>query len=252
MQPVHWFGSFVALLLFTGTSFAQVPELPPSSAESILQQPPNGTLLPIGSSIAHLPGFYSSAGVLIAPPILIDFDKRGNTMALAPIPSPWATIGVRRNSDISWQASFMLVPLFTPRDPFSLTTTGLDIDRISINRSHEPHLDLRWQVGLRIVGVGFKGVPFPVAIGPHAGMRFERPLLRAGLFLNGWADVGLLPSIFKGIPLTDFRGELGFTWQPQHRPGLSASLGAFTEAVGFGLGGIFVTPGIKTGLSWKY
>ena len=206
----------------------------------------------------HRSGWYGDAGVLVAPPILFAAGGRGeswNSGVLPPVPSPFATIGFRRANDVAWQASFMLVPLIDSHSslfnqPVFLSTTGLDIDRISTNRSPWTSVDLRWDVGLRVVGIGVDGIPIPVAMGPHAGLRFEYPLA-GGLFLNGWADVGVLPSFFEGIPLVDLRNELGLTWRPQHRPGLAVSISLFNEAVGIGSGG-FMTPGIKARLAWNF
>jgi hypothetical protein len=109
---------------------------------------------------------------------------------------------------------------------------------------------MRWQIGLRIVGIGIDGIPLPLALGPHVGLRFEWPL-SPGLSLFAWPDVGVLPSLFEGIPLVDLRGELGLIWRPARVPGLSLSFSAFNEAAGFGFAG-FMTPGLKARLAWNF
>src|SRR5439155_27216853 len=148
--------------------------------------------------------------------------------AFLPIPSPWAAIGYRAANDVSWQMSYLLVPLVNPdARNFVLSTVGLDIDRISTNRSPWADFDLRWQCGLRIVGFGVNGVPIPLALGPHVGLRFERALRASGLSLHAWSDVGVLPSIMRGFPLVDLRDEVGLTWRPARFPGLCLSLGFF-------------------------
>ncbi len=253
----------VSLILFVRVSFFFVGMLhgqqPESAAESVLRQPPVVSIAESGEQLIHRSGFYGSAGVLIAPPIVFEAGAKGqswDTAALPPIPAPWVTLGFRRDNDVSWQMSFLLVPLIDSRSsilsqPFYLSTTGFDIDRISTNRSPWEEFDLRWQVGLRIVGVGVNGIPIPFALGPHSGLRVERPL-RGNLFLQTWADVGVLPSLFNGTPLVDLRGEIGLLWRSPRRPGLSASVGLFNEVVGFGFAGGFMTPGIKTMLSWNF
>jgi hypothetical protein len=224
-----------------------------SPAESVLRRPSGDEQLIHGS------GWYGSAAVLIAPPILFDSNGKGkswSTSVLPPVPAPWVTLGFRRDNDVSWETSFLLVPLVDRRgslfdQPFFISTMGLDIDRISTNRSPWADIDLRWQVGLRTVGAGINFMPIPVAIGPHAGLRFERAITES-LSWHGWSDVGVLPSFFNGIPLVDLRGEIGLNWRPRRAPGLTVSAGLFNEAVGFGFSGGFMTPGIKTGLRWNY
>lgn len=250
--------SLPILLIFTwaalnGALQAQSP------AESVLQSPPVISVAEAQEQAVHRSGWYGDAGVLIAPPILFSTSRYSSDWhagALPPVPAPFATVGFRRASDVSWQASFLLVPLIDPRhsifeQPVYLGTTGLDIDRISTNRSPWENIDLRWDVGLRVVGIGVNGIPIPFAMGPHAGLKFEYPLA-GSLFLNGWADIGVLPSLFYGIPLIDLRNELGLTWRPQRRPGLGISVSLFNELAGTGVGGGFLTPGIKARFAWNY
>lgn len=242
-------------LAFAGAANGQSPD---SAGESVLRELPAVSGATADERFVHRSGWYGDLGVLVAPPILYDAKSHGqswNAGTLPPVPSPFGTVGFRRASDVSWQASFLLVPLIDPRhsvfdQPMYLATTGLDIDRISTNRSPWANVDLRWDVGLRAVGIGINGIPIPVATGPHAGLRFERPLM-GGLFLNGWADVGVLPSFFNGIPLVDLRNELGLNWRSQRRPGFAASVSLFNEVAGVGVAG-FMTPGIKARLAWNY
>src|SRR5207244_7960064 len=128
--------------------------------------------------------------------------------ALPPLPSPWPTVGFHRANDVSWQTSFLLVPILNSDDWLFRnglpSTIGLDIDRISTNRSSNPAFDVRWQLGLRVIGVGWNFIPIPVAMGPHAGIRWEHPV-REGLSTYGWGDVGLLPNFGNGLPLGDLR-----------------------------------------------
>jgi hypothetical protein len=240
------------IALPVGAAVAQVPETP-SPAQTLLQQPSVEMPADEGLTIRH-PGWYAAGGVLVAPPMLFDATDSKPFSTLAPIPAPWATLGFRRANDVSWQTSFLLVPLHAPHNSFfenpMLSTVGLDVDRISTNRSANPEWDLRWQVGLRIVGVGVDYMPLPLAIGPHVGLRWEHPL-QGGLSVYGWGDVGVLPSLFEGIPLVDLRGELGFTWRPVKRPGLSFSVAAFNECAGIVVAG-FMTPGIKFRLAWNF
>ena len=246
----------IALLLAVGVARAQ-PPAPPALDDSSAQAP--AVLLPESAERVVRPSsFYAACGILVAPPIIFDLTGGNNgfhTAVMAPIPSTWAAIGFRRPNDVSWQASFMLVPLSDPTGnafqyPYALTTTGLDVDRISTNRSSQPDVDLRWQVGLRIVGIGVFGIPLPFALGPHAGLRYERPVA-ANFSMYAWGDVGVLPSLLYGIPLIDLRSELGLTWRPERRPGLSVSVGAFQETAGFVVLG-YMTPGITTKIGWKY
>jgi hypothetical protein len=206
--------------------------------------------------LLHSSGWYAAAGVLVAPPILADTSgNRFGSGVFAPLPSPWATIGYRRTNDVAWQTSFLLVPLFDSTGtvfgrPYAISTVGLDVDRISTDHSPWSQIDLRWQLGLRIVGIGLYGIPLPFALGPHAGLRIEWPLAH-GLSIQGWSDVGVLPSLFYGIPLVDLRGELGLAWRPPRLPGLSLGLSGFNEAAGFA-GGFLMTPGIKARFAWNY
>lgn len=225
-----------------------------SPAESVLREAPTVSIAEPTEQIVHRSGFYGSLGILVAPPILFDATDHGPKSAvMLPIPSPWITLGFRRTNDVSWQASFLLVPLVfdaARNGSVFLSTIGLDIDRISTNRSPIDSLDLRWQVGLRTVGVGINGIPMPFAMGPHAGIRSERPITD-NFFLQAWLDAGLLPNFENGRPLVDLRGEIGFVWRSQHRP-LTASISLFNEVVGVNLDGAFMTPGIKLGLGWNF
>ncbi len=201
------------------------------------------------------PGWYAAGGVLVAAPIFFDSLGNGDSSVLLPLPSPWAALGYRRANDVSWQASFLLVPLYQRNDflfnqPYALSAVGWDLDRISTNRSSALGFDLRWQVGLRAVGVGLYGVPLPIGIGPHAGLRAERQV-GEGFSGYGWSDVGVLPTPANGVPILDFRAEVGFKWQSPSRPGLSFSVGAFNELAAV-LGTGFMTPGIKFRLAWNF
>ena len=251
--------AFLTLTFFASNGVAQLPE-----STSPLTNPPDALLPPSSAwnldqpaeRVIHHPGWYAAGGVLVAPPIIFGGTNVNiHGAVLAPLPSPWAILGFRRDNDVSWQTSFLLVPLYDANGfifnhPYTLSTVGLDVDRISTDHSLWPGVDMRWQIGLRIVGIGIDGIPLPFALGPHVGLRFEWPL-RPGLSLFAWPDVGLLPSLFEGIPLVDLRGELGLTWRPVSVPGLSLSLSAFNEAAGFSFAG-FMTPGVKARLAWNY
>src|SRR5262245_51961257 len=161
-----------------GIAVAQLPEVAPSPAERLFQPPQIIPAEADATEPVHSRRWYAAGGVLVAPPIFYDSAKRGNTAVLPPLPSPWATVGFHRDNDVSWQSSFLLVPVYVPHavafgSPLILTTAGIDIDRISTNRSERPNLDCRWQAGLRVVGVGINGIPLPLAIGPHVGLRLE-------------------------------------------------------------------------------
>src|SRR5262249_30873104 len=119
----------------------------PSPAEELLRPPTVATDEPAGRLMAR-PRWYAVAGILVAPPILFDNVLGGGASVLPPIPAPWATVGYRRANDVSWQASFLLVPLYQPGDRLFFSTVGLDFDRISTDHSPWPGFDLRWQVGL--------------------------------------------------------------------------------------------------------
>lgn len=244
--------SIGVLALSLACAGAQEPQ---SSSEQLLLQPATVPLLETSERVIRRQGFYGSAGILVAPPILYEWgdgNSNSGVAVLPPLPAPWVTIGYRRANDVSWQTSFLLVPLYI-RDfgpDAALSTTGFDIDRISRNRSPWEGVDLRWQVGLRIIGIGVYGIPIPLALGPHVGLRWERPISET-LSINGWGDVGLLPSRFNGFPLVDLRSELGFTWRPAQRPGFSLTVAAFQETVGFGPFA-FMTPGITTRVNWNY
>jgi hypothetical protein len=258
-MPMVRRGLLLSFMLIAGRAGAQVPEIP-SSAQTVFQ---SAVAIPAANEPAerfiHSPGWYGSGGILVAPPILFMAGAHGSsstTSVFSPLPSPWATIGYRRANDVAWQVSFLLVPIHhgnaSGRNPlYEYSTTGLNMDRISTNRSPWPDIDMRWQVGLRIVGVGIDGIPIPFALGPHVGLRLERPLTAQGLFLHGWSDIGVLPSLLSGIPLVDLRGEVGLTWRPARWPGVSLSLGLFNEAAGL-MGVGFMTPGIVGHLSWHY
>jgi len=240
------------ITVHAGAAVAQVPESP-SPAQTLLQQPSVEMRADEGPTIRR-PGWYAAGGVLVAPPLLFDAVDKPGIAALPPIPSPWTTLGFRTANDVSWQSSFLLVPLYDQsswlfQDKF-LSTIGLDLDRISTNRSSNPELDRRWQVGLRVVGLGFDWIPLPLAMGPHVGMRWERPM-QNGFSPYAWADLGLLANFENGFPLLDLRGELGFNWRPAAHPGLSISVALFNENVGFVVAG-FMTPGIKVGLRWNF
>ncbi|HLW65934.1 MAG TPA: hypothetical protein VKS79_11555 [Gemmataceae bacterium] len=250
-----------AFALFTTRAIAQIPETASplaAPAEVLLPPSPDWNLDQPSERLIHQPGWYAAGGVLVAPPILFAGSSslfNFQSAVLPPLPSPWATIGFRRDNDVSWQTSFLLVPLYDANGtifgrPYGVSTVGLDVDRISTNHSAWPGLDMRWQIGLRIVGIGVDAVPIPFALGPHVGLRFEWPL-RPGLSLFAWPDVGVLPSLFLGIPIVDLRGEVGFSWRPLQVPGLSLSASAFNEAAGFGIAGL-LTPGVKARLAWNY
>ena len=248
----------ITLFLFATISLAQIPETvqqQSSPAEAFLQPTVDLNAEESGERLIHHPGWYAAGGVLVAPPILFVSSHDSGTVVLAPLPSPWATIGFRRDNDVAWQTSFLLVPLYDANGsifgrPYGISTVGLDVDRISTDHSPWPAIDLRWQIGLRIVGIGIDGIPLPFGIGPHIGFRLEWPL-SPSLFVDAWSDVGVLPSLLNGIPLVDLRGELGLTWRPLRLPGLSLSLAAFDEAAGFGIDGL-MTPGIKARIGWNY
>ena len=252
------FSLFLQVLFAAGSS-AQIPE----TASPLTAAP--DTLLPPSSDwnldqpaerLIHHPGWYAVGGVLVAPPIIFGGTSLSiHGAVLAPLPSPWATLGLRRDNDVAWQTSFLLVPLYDANGfvfghPYAVSTVGLDVDRISTNHSASPGVDVRWQTGLRIVGIGIDGVPLPFALGPHVGLKFEWPV-SAALSLFAWPDVGVLPSLFAGIPLVDLRSELGLTWRPERIPGLSLSLSAFNEAAGFSFAGL-MTPGVKARFAWNY
>jgi hypothetical protein len=245
------FISVAVIALQAGGAIAQVPETA-SPAQTLLQPP--AIEVPAEGTMIRRPGFYAAGGVLVAPPMFFDALNDKAFATFPPIPAPWATVGIRRENDVSWQTSFLLVPLHDSHDSLFnqslLSTVGLDIDRISTNRLANSEWDLRWQVGLRIVGVGFDWIPLPLAIGPHAGLRWEHPL-QGGLSAYGWGDAGVLPSLYKGVPLADFRGELGLTWRPAALPGLSLSVAGFNEFAGVFVAG-FMTPGIKVRLAWNF
>ncbi len=250
--PILLISSALAL---AGIANGQSPESP---GESVLRDLPTVSTTAADERFVHRSGWYGDAGVLVAPPMLYSAKSHGqswNDGVLPPVPAPFGTLGFRRANDTSWQASLLVVPLVDPRQsvfdqPMYLATTGLDIDRISTNRSPWASVDLRWQVGLRTVGIGINGIPVPVAMGPHAGLRLEYPLA-GNLFLNGWADVGVLPSIFNGIPMLDLRNELGLTWRSQRHPGFATSVSLFNEVAGVVVAG-FITPGIKARLVWNF
>src|SRR5262245_46190337 len=118
----------VVIALHAGAAVAQVTETP-SPAQALLQQP--AVEVPQDVTTRH-PGLYAASGVLIAPPILFDATD-GMFGATPPIPAPWATVGFRRASDVSWQTSFLLVPIGSFRDSLFRNgftgTIGLDFDR---------------------------------------------------------------------------------------------------------------------------
>lgn len=237
------------LMSFTTPGQAQQP----SSVVALLQPPT--TEIPLEQpreQFIHRSGMYAAGGILISPPMLFDYNNpRQIVTTFLPIPSSWGAVGFRRESDVSWQTSFLLVPLASMQGGLALVTTGLDTDRISTNRTPDRPYDLRWQAGVRMVGVGLSETWLPVGLGPHIGLRWEKPLPN-GLFLHCWGDVGILPSLFFGIPFVDLRSEVALKWRPVRFPGLSMSVGAFNEVVGFGVGGSLMTPGITARLGWNF
>jgi hypothetical protein len=247
----------VVMVSQVAAAVAQVAE-PASPAQIVLQQPP-AVELPAEESAGNSTkrsGWYAAGGVLVAAPMFFDGSGGGGgATVLTPLPSPWAALGYRGASDVSWQTSFLLVPLYVRDDflfnkPYALSAIGFDIDRISTNRSETPGLDLRWQVGLRTVGAGFWGIPLPLGIGPHVGLRAERQM-DANFALYGWGDVGVLPTFASGMPLLDLRAEIGLKWRPAQRPNCSVMVGAFNEYAGVVNEG-FMTPGITVKVALNF
>jgi len=133
-----------ALFLFARFSFAQASEIAQQSsspAEALLQPTVDSNEAAPAERLIHHPGWYAAGGVLVAPPILFAGSSHDfGTVVLAPLPSPWATIGFRRNNDVAWQTSFLLVPLYDANGsifgrPYAISTVGLDVDRISTDHS---------------------------------------------------------------------------------------------------------------------
>ncbi len=229
----------------------------PSAAEQLLSTPLGETMTFRDNLAARTRrSVYAAGGILVAPPMLFQFTDPSDQrfQVRPPIPGPWATLGIRRGNDVSWQTSFLLVPLgresFWLSPPRPVSSIGIDVDRISTDRHDDPMIDRRWQVGMRIVGIGFGLVPLPLALGPHAGLRWQR-WLSDEFSTYGWADVALMPNIVNGIPMVGLRGEWGLNYQCRRWPGLSVSAGAFHEVVGFVIAG-FMTPGLKVRLGWHY
>lgn len=235
------------------------PPSPPTqsaAAELLLGRSPPETTIPEIAVSGSPRRTYAAGGILVAPPMLFQFWEPNDTRfhVRPPIPGPWATIGIHRENDVCWQTSFLLVPLgresFWMSRPRAVSSIGIDVDRLSADRHDDPEIDRRWQVGLRIVGIGFGLVPLPLALGPHAGIRWQR-WLSDEFSTYGWADIALMPNIVNGIPMVGLRGEYGLNYQCRRWPGLSLAAGAFHEVVGFVIAG-FMTPGLKFRLGWHY
>src|SRR5580765_742705 len=139
------------IVISVGAAVAQVPESA-SPAQTVLQQAPT-VELPAEECTAVRPRWYAGVGTLVAPPILLNaIDGERGLIAMPPIPSAWGEFGFRRANDVRWQVSYLFVPMLDSGDHLFgafLSTHGLDVDRISTNRSDNPEFDLRWQVGLR-------------------------------------------------------------------------------------------------------
>lgn len=251
------------ILSWTLTAFGQPDSGAPSSTvESAALDLLQSRAGSVESRLSEIPDratyrrTYAAGGILVAPPMLFQFWEPNDTrfQVRPPIPGPWATFGIRRENDVCWQTSFLLVPLgresFWLSPPRAVSSIGIDVDRLSADRHDDPAIDRRWQVGLRIVGIGFGLVPLPLALGPHAGLRWQR-WLSEQLSTYGWADVALMPNIVNGIPMVGLRGEYGLNYQCRRWPGLSLAAGAFHEVVGFVIAG-FMTPGLKFRLGWHY
>ena len=123
-------------------------------------------MLKLCQPVAALNAGRDSQELLVSQNIV---DERGEVAARSDFDEQSHTVGVHRANDVIWQSSFLLVPLYTGfggmlGEPYSLSTTGFDVDRLSTNRSVRPDWDVRWKVGLRTVGIGFYGIPYPVAM----------------------------------------------------------------------------------------
>jgi hypothetical protein len=136
--------SFCAFVCLSADGISQTPETSPpltAPADSLLPPTSDWNLDQPAERLIHHSGCYAAGGVLVAPPIIFG----GTTLnihgaVLAPLPSPWGTIGFRRDNDVSWQTSFLLVPLYDANGfifnhPYAISTVGLDVDRISTNHS---------------------------------------------------------------------------------------------------------------------
>src|SRR6516164_2588594 len=108
--------AFLTLTFFASNGVAQLPE-----STSPLTNPPDALLPPSSAwdldqpaeRVIHHPGWYAAGGVLVAPPIIFGGTNVNiHGAVLAPLPSPWAILGFRRDNDVSWQTSFLLVPLY--------------------------------------------------------------------------------------------------------------------------------------------
>ncbi len=159
-------------------------------------------------------------------------------------------IGYRCTSDVSWLAAVQVVPVAG-----TATLLGLDLDRLSTNRSSNPLVDRRWEVGLRMMAIAAFDDFVPLGIGPHAGVNWHRllgdPQFGVGRFtVDARADIGILFTRAV-VPYVDLRTEVGLTYRPAEYPRMSISAGAYNEGAWFYLAGA-MTPGVYLRLAWNY